>query len=124
VLRGRILIGLAVSAVATGLVAGCSSTPAAVSAPSVRCTNYVIHGSGKFHDEVWVQVSVTNSTSNPTRYAITAELLGPHAGPGAAAALHTTVDGLVAANSSAVLARKVLTVAPVKNCLVTGQAKS
>ena len=44
------------------------------SAPSVSCANYAIHGTGKYHDEVSVQVSVSNSTTAAGNYTVEVDL--------------------------------------------------
>ena len=122
-LRGYCLVGLAAGALAGGLSA-CSDPPAATAAPGVSCTNYAIHASGKYHDEVWVRVNVSNSSTHPARYAIGVDLSVRSSQPGEAPAAHVTIKGLVAAKTSAELGRKVLTTDVVKRCRVTGISRS
>ncbi len=88
----------------------------------MSCTNYAIHASGKYHDEVWVRVNVSNATTQPRRYAVDVALsAGQAAGPGCT---HVTVTGLVAANTSAELGRKVLTTDAVQRCRITRLSRS
>jgi hypothetical protein len=80
--------------------------------------NYALHGSGRFHNELAVQVKVENSTSRPARYAVDVDLT---ISPGAAAGSHShvTIYGSVASRASAELARKVLTTDKVQRCRLT-----
>jgi hypothetical protein len=119
----RWLAGMA-AVIMASLVSACSgSTTATGDSSGVSCANYVIHTSGIYHDEVWVRVSVSNSTAEPRRYAVDVALSVRGGQPGATP-VNVTVNGLVAANSSAELGRKVLTTDIVQRCRVTRLSKS
>ena len=122
-MRGYWLVGLA-AAVLTGAVSACGSSTAATSASGVSCTSYAIHASGKYHDEVWVRVNVSNRTTQPAHYAVEVDLSVRKSQPGPAPAMHVTINGLVAANTSAALGRKVLTTDSVQRCRVTKLSRS
>jgi hypothetical protein len=113
-----------VAVLLASLVSACSgSTTATGNSSDVSCANYAIHASGIYHDEVWVRVSVSNPTTEPRRYAVEVALSVRGGQPGAAP-VNVTVNGLVAANSSAELGRKVLTTDAVQRCRVTRLSKS
>jgi hypothetical protein len=113
-----------VAALLTGGVSACSESPATTKPSGVSCTNYAIHASGKYHDEVWVRVNVSNATTQPRHYAVEVALSIRSSQPEAPAATHVTVSGLVAANTSAELGRKVLTTDVVQRCRVTRLSRS
>jgi hypothetical protein len=121
--RGCWLVGLAAVVLAGG-VSACSHSTAATSASGVSCTNYAIHASGRYHDEVWVRVTISNPTTKPARYAIDVDLSVRKSQPGPAPAMHVTINGLVAANTSAALGRKVLATDVVQRCRVTRLSRS
>src|SRR5215468_11504869 len=116
-LAAVILIG---AATACG---GGGSAPA-TSAPSVSCTNYALHGTGRYHDEVAVRVSVSNTTSAAGHYVIDVDLTGADPAGAAAPDTHVTITGLVPAGSSAVLSRKVLATSQVQHCQITRLSRS
>ncbi len=121
--RGYWLVGLA-AAVLTSAVSACGASTAATGASGVSCTNYAIHASGKYHDEVWVRVNVSNPTTQPAHYAVDVDLSIRKSQPGPAPAMHVTISGLVAANTSAALGRKVLSTDAVQRCRVTKLSRS
>lgn len=123
VVRGYFLLGLTAAALASA-VSGCSDPPPKTAASGVSCTNYPIHASGKYHDEVWVRVNVSNSTTHPARYAIDVDLSVGHSQAGAGLTKQVTISGLVAAKTSAELGRKVLTTDAVNRCRVAGLSRS
>jgi hypothetical protein len=113
-----------VAALLTGGVSACSDSSTTTKTSAVSCTNYAIHASGKYHDEVWVRVDVSNATTQPRHYAVDVALSVRSSQPGAEPATHVTVSGLVAANTSAELGRKVLTTDVVQRCRVTRLSRS
>jgi hypothetical protein len=123
VVRGYLLLGLTAAALAS-TVSACSDPPPKTAASDVSCTNYAIHASGNYHDEVWVRVNVSNSTTHPARYAIEVDLSVGNSQAGAGLTRQVTISGLVAAKTSAELGRKVLTTDAVKRCRVTGLSRS
>ena len=116
-LAAVILIG---AATACG---GGGSAPA-TSASNVSCTNYALHGTGRYHDEVAVRVSVSNTTSAAGHYVIDVDLTGADSAGAAAPDTHVTITGLVPAESSAVLSRKVLATRQVRHCQITRLSRS
>jgi hypothetical protein len=114
VLSGKWLGG-PLAAVVLSVVTACGGAASTASASTVSCTNYAIHGSGKYHDEVWVQVSVSNTSSKSANYVVDVNLTP---------ATRITITGLVTANSSAELSRKVLTVSQVQHCQITRLSQS
>jgi hypothetical protein len=82
----------------------------------VTCASYPIHGTGAFHDEVQVQVNVSNSASTPANYLadVTVTLAGSAAGT-----VQVSVSGLVPAGSSGTLSRKVLTTSKARSCAIS-----
>ena len=121
--RNYWLVGLA-AAVLTGTVSACGASPAATGASGVSCTNYAIHASGKYHDEVWVRVNISNPTTQAAHYAVDVNLSVRKSQPGPAPAMHVTINGLVAANTTAALGRKVLATDVVQRCRVTKLSRS
>ena len=116
--RVRIAAGLLVAGILITGAAGCGSSPSGkATGPSVTCTSFPIHGTGTYHDEVQVQVEVSNRTGSPADYQ--AEVIITLAGEAAAnGPMHVMVSGLVPAGSSAVLSRKVLTAGKALHCTV------
>jgi hypothetical protein len=110
--------------VLASVVSACGGSASTASASTVSCVNYAIHGSGKYHDEVWVQVSVSNTSSKSVNYAVAVNLTAADPDGSGTPATQVTVTGLVAAKSSAELSRKVLTVSQVKHCQITRQSQS
>ena len=106
----------------TGAVSACGGSTPVVSAPGVSCTNYAIHASGRYQDEVSVRVEVSNTMSRPAHFAVDVELSTSHT-PGQAP-LQVTIDGLIASRSSAELARKILTTDPVQKCRIAKLSRS
>jgi hypothetical protein len=129
-LRRHHLSGLAAAIVTVGAISACgSSAPGAsatgaTGATNVTCTNYAIHASGKYRDEVSVRVNVANPTTKPAEYSIEVALTAPGSDPVAASATTVTIVGLVPAKTSAQLGRKVLTTAEVKSCRVVRLSRS
>ena len=113
-----------VAGLLAGGVSACSDSPATTKASGVSCTNYAIHASGEYHDEVWVRVDVSNATTQPRHYAVEVALSVRSSQPESAAATNVTVSGLVAANTSTELGRKVLTTDVVQRCRVTRLSRS
>jgi hypothetical protein len=121
--RGR-LAGPLAAVIMVSAVSACGGGSASTaSAPSVSCANYAIHGTGKYHDEVWVRVSVSNTTSAAGNYVIGVDLTGPDPG-GATLDTHVTITGLVPAGASAVLSRKVLSTSKIQHCQITRLTRS
>ena len=102
---------------ATACGGGAASSGA--SAASVSCSNYAIHGTGKYHDEVWVQVSVSNTATQPVNYTIGVDLTVADPAGSGTPAMHVAITGLVAAKTSAELSRKVLSTGQVRHCQIT-----
>ena len=102
---------------ATACGGGAASSGA--SAASVSCNNYAIHGTGKYHDEVWVQVSVSNAATQPVNYTIGVDLTVADPAGSGTPAMHVAITGLVAAKTSAELSRKVLSTGQVRHCQIT-----
>jgi hypothetical protein len=102
-----------------GALSACSSSNAARSAPGLHCINYALQDAGPFHNEVFVRVNVTNSTTQRARYAVRVELTASSDPAGSPPSQHVTITGSVASQKSAVLARKVLTADRVRACRVT-----
>lgn len=119
VLRGHRLAALLAAVTVAGALSSCGNSDAAQSAPGLSCTNYALHGTGKYHDEVSVSVKVSNSTTHVASYAIDVALTASHGGPGDPPATHVTIHGSVASHASAELSRKVLTAGPVQRCRLT-----
>ena len=121
-LRRHYLSGLAFGVVTVGAISACGSSaqaPGATGATGATCTNYAIHASGKYRDEVWVRVNVANPTTKPAEYSIEVDLTAPGSDPPT-----VTIVGLVPAKTSAQLGRKVLTTADVKSCRVARLSRS
>lgn len=116
---GRLVSSLAVLVI-LGAVTACGggSASSGTSAASVMCTNYAIHGTGKYHDEVWVQVSVSNPTPQPVNYTIDVDMTAADPAGSSAPAMHVAITGLVASKTSAELSRKVLSVSQVQHCQI------
>lgn len=120
----RYCLGGLMAAILVSVVSACSGSSATTGTSSgVSCTNYAIHASGRYHDEVWVRVTVSNATTQPRHYAIEVALIVRASHPDAASP-NVTVNGLVPANSSAELGRKVLTTQAVQRCRVTRLSRS
>jgi uncharacterized protein (DUF58 family) len=119
VVRAYSMAGLLVMVSLAGALGACGSSNAARSAPGLRCTNYALQGTGAYHNEVSVQVDVSNSTTHPARYAVRVDLTTSGDRPGSVPSVHVTINGSVASRASAVLARKVLTADRVQGCRVT-----
>jgi hypothetical protein len=115
---------IVVAALLAGGMSACSDSPATTKTSGVSCTNYAIHASGKYHDEVWVRVNVSNATAQPRHYAVEVALSVHNSQQEATAATNVTVSGLVAANTSAELGRKVLTTDVVQRCRITRLSRS
>jgi hypothetical protein len=107
------------AAALTGALTACSSSASGMSAPSVSCTNFAIHGAGKYHDEVQILVSVSNTTPQPVTDTIDVDLTMAGSAGSGTPAMRVAITGLVAARSSADLSRKVLSVGQVQHCRIT-----
>ena len=119
VLLGYRLTPLLVAVALASALSACGSSDSVVSGQGIRCGNYALQGSGKFRNEVSVQVEVRNPTAHPARYAVDVALTQSHGEHGDAAAMHVTIHGSVASHASAELARKVLTARAIRRCRVT-----
>ena len=115
-LRSYRLVSLLVAVALVGALSACGGS--ALPAGSASCTNYALHGAGKYHNEVSVRVEVSNSTAHPARYAVDVALTAGRGAPADAASTHVTIHGSVAAHASAELGRKVLTADPDQRCRV------
>jgi hypothetical protein len=118
VLRSYRLVSLLVAVALAGALSACGGSASALPAGSVSCTNYALHGAGKYHNEVSVRVEVSNSTAHPARYAVDVALTAGRGAPADAASAHVTIRGSVASHASAELGRKVLTAGPDQRCRV------
>lgn len=117
-MRGRSLTGLTAALITAAMVTSCADSSHVSTTASVTCSSYPIHGSGRFHDEIWVRVQVANRTGQPAHYTVDVELNLLHANPSAVSSTDAIVSGLVAANSSNELGRKVLTTDAVSQCRI------
>jgi hypothetical protein len=114
--RGYRRASIVAAFILIGTISACGgNSNAAQSAPGLSCVNYALHGSGRFHNELAVQVKIQNSTSRPARYTVDVDLT---ISPGAAADghSHVMIYGSVPSRASAELARKVLTTDKVQRC--------
>jgi hypothetical protein len=116
--RGYRRAGFVAAFILIGAVSACGSSDAAQSAPGLSCVNYALQGSGKFHNELAVQVKIHNSTSRAALYVVDVDLTTSH-DPAAGGDSHVKIHGSVASRTSAELARKVLTTDKVQRCRVT-----
>jgi hypothetical protein len=123
-LSSKWLTGPLAAMVLASVMSACGGSAGTPSASTVSCANYAIHGSGKYRDEVWVQVSVSNTSSNAVNYVVDVNLTAADPKGSTTTPAHITVSGLVAAKSSAELSRKVLTVSQVQHCVITGLSQS
>jgi len=123
-MRGRTLPGLTAALIATAMITSCADSSHAGATSRVTCNSYAIHGSGAFRDEIWVRVQIANRTSQPVHYTVDVELTLQSAEPSAASSTDAIVSGLVAANSSAELGRKVLTTDAVSQCRIARVTQS
>jgi hypothetical protein len=115
VFRGwRTTAGLLVMAGLAGALSGCGSSNAVRSDPGSSCVNNAITGSGTYHNEVSVRVTVRNPATHQALYSVRVDL----STSGSAPPVQLTITGPVASHASAVLARKVLTTDPVQVCHV------
>jgi hypothetical protein len=113
--------GILAAAVLVTAVAACSGSPGTAATSSVTCTNFPVNGTGSFHDEVEVQVTVSNNSSTPANYV--ADVAMTLAGV-AGAATHVSVSGLVAAGTSGTLSRKVLAAGKARGCTISQLSRS
>jgi hypothetical protein len=124
-LCARNVVGLAAAVTLVGAVSGCSGAARATGASTVSCANYAIHASGRYHDEVWVRVNVSNSASRPAHFSIDVNLsVSPSVAASAPAPIQVTVSGLVPAGTTAELGRKLLTTSLVQRCRITRLSRS
>lgn len=123
-LSGKWLGGALAAMVLATVMSACGGSASTPSASTVSCANYAIHGSGKYRDEVWVQVSVSNSSSIAVNDVVGVNLIPADPKGSTTKSAHITVRGLVAAKSSTELSRKVLTVSQVQHCVITGLSQS
>lgn len=114
-LRGRRLIFVLAAFGVTGALSACAGSASVQAGPGLNCANYTLHGSGRYHNEESVQVTVSNSADHAAVYAVDVTLTGP----GKAPSTLVTIDGSVPSHSSGQLSRKVLTAGPVQRCQVT-----
>jgi hypothetical protein len=116
--RGYRRASFAAAFILIGAVSACGgNSDAAQSAPGLSCVNYALHGSGKFHNELAVQVKIHNSASQAALYVVDVDLTTSH-DPAAGGDSHVKIHGSVASRTSAELARKVLTTDKVQRCRV------
>jgi hypothetical protein len=123
-LSGKLLGGSLAAAVLGSTMSACGGSASTASASTVSCTNYAIHGSGKYHDEVWVQVSVSNTSSKPVNYVVDVNLTAADPKGSGTPTTPITITGMVTANSSTELSRKVLTVSQIQHCEITRLSQS
>jgi hypothetical protein len=118
----RRVASVLVVATLAGAVAACGGAGSTESGSSkissVSCDNYAIHADGAYHDEVSVQVTVSNSTNRAVSYTVSVEMKAEEPGRGDVPFRSVTVAGLVGSHTSAPLGHKVLTTAPVTSCRV------
>jgi hypothetical protein len=114
--RGYRRMVFATAFVLLGFVSACGgNSNVAQSAPGLSCVNYALHGSGKFHNELSVQVKIHNSTTRPARYVVEVDLI---TGNDTESHSQVMILGSVASRTSAELARKVLTTNKVQQCRI------
>jgi hypothetical protein len=101
-----------------------AAAPAGSGVTDVSCTNYALHGNGRYHDEVSVRVQIDNATARRVRYAIHVEMSASHSGPATERATEVTISGSVPPRTSGELGHKVLTSGPVRQCRVTRVGRS
>lgn len=121
--RVKLAVGpLAVAALAA-VTSACGGSPGGSSASTVTCTSYAVHGAGAYHDEVQVQVNVSNGSSAAADYQVDVAmaLAGSTVGGGD---LHVPVTGLVPAQTASTLSRKVLTVGKAQHCAISRLTRS
>ena len=113
--------GMLAAVVLVTVATACSGSPGKAAAPSVTCASYPIHGTGSFHDEVQVQVSVSNNSSAPANYLadVALTLAGATGAP-----MHVSVSGLVPAGTSGTLSRKVLAASKARSCTISRLTQS
>jgi hypothetical protein len=125
--RGYRPVVLLATVALAGTVTACghsAAAPTSSGVAGVSCTNYALHGNGRYHDEVSVSVQANNSTARSARFAVEVQLSVSHPSPADVTATEVTVHGSVASRSSVELGRKVLTSGPVKRCRVTRVSRS
>jgi hypothetical protein len=120
VLRGYGLVsGLVAVTLASALSACGGGSTSVQSSAGVSCSNYPLHGTGKYRNEETIRVEVNNSTASPARYAIDVDLTAGQGGPAGASATHVTIRGSLASHAVGELGRKVLTEDAIRRCQVT-----
>jgi len=120
VLRGYGLVSALVAVTLVGVLSACGGGSTSVqSSAGVSCSNYPLHGTGKYRNEETIRVDVNNSTAYPARYAIDVDLTAGQDGPAGASATYVTIRGSLASHASGELGRKVLTEGAIQRCRVT-----
>jgi hypothetical protein len=117
-LRGYRLVCSLVAVTLAGALSACGGSTSVQSSPGVTCSNYPLHGAGKYHNEASIRVEVSNSTAYPAHYAIDVDLTAGQDGPGDAPATNVTIRGSLASHASGELDRKVLTGDPIQRCRI------
>ena len=121
--KGKLAVGpLAATLLAIAASACSNGSPGESPASSVTCTSYAVHGTGAYHDEVQVKVSVSNSSSAAADYQ--ADVIMTLGGPAVGGDMHVPVTGLVPAKASGTLTRKVLTVGTAQHCTISRLTRS
>src|SRR5260370_42172022 len=72
--RGYRPVSLLVAVTLAGALSACGGSSSVRSSPGVTCTNYALHGTGRYHNEGSVPGEGSNSTAPPARHAIAREL--------------------------------------------------
>jgi hypothetical protein len=120
VLRGYGLAACLVAVILASALTACGGGSTSVqSSAGVSCSNYPLHGTGKYRNEETIRVEVSNSAAYPVRYAIDVDLTTGQGGPSDASVTYATIRGSLASHASGELGRKVLTVDPIQRCQVT-----
>jgi hypothetical protein len=114
VLRGYGLMSCLAAVSVASVLTGCGGSASVQSSPGLSCSNYSLHGAGKYHNEASIRVEISNSTAAPARYAIDVDLT-----PGGTPSTLVTIHGSLASHASGELSRKVLTAGPIQRCRVT-----
>lgn len=121
-----------IAGAAAGGVGACGGAPIAAgnsgtsgtAAATVSCPSFPIHGAGEYRDEVQIQVVIGNASATAATYRITVDLTVAKAAGAAQPVMHETLTGLVAANSTRQLSRKVLAGGPVQHCTIARLSRS
>ena len=118
-LRGYGLMSGLVAVFLISALSGCGGSASVQSSPGLSCSNYPLHGAGKYHNEASVRVEVSNSTAAPARYAIDVILTAAANGSAVTPSTLVTIHGSLASHASGQLSRKLLTTDAIQRCRVT-----